>query len=280
LGEVHTQLLGLLLGGLRGVRLLLAALLLGLAGCLSGLICDLAGGLLSLSGCLSGSVLSLLGRSSRGILGLARHLAGLIRDLPRGLLGLARHLSDLIRESAQGTSAAPLLAAGEPTYGVLDALDGLPGLSGDLAGGILGLARHLSDLIGGLSRGLLGLARHLSGGVLGLLGRSLRGLHDLLLGLLGGLIHLVLDAHVLGRLIDRALEFDVGVDHLLDLGLRVAVGDLLRILLQLGAVVLHLAPEAAYRLPVEVLGVLRSLLLQLLLKVWSLVRHLRLLFPH
>jgi hypothetical protein len=106
-----------------------------------------------------------------------------------------------------------------------------------------------------------------------LLGRPLRGLHDLLRSVLGGLIHLVLDAHVLGRLINRALELDVGVDHLLDLGLRVALGDLLRILLQLRAVVLHLALDPAYRLPVEVLGVLRGLLLHLLLKVWLLVSH-------
>jgi hypothetical protein len=268
LGDIHTQFLGLLLGCLRGVRLLLASLLLlasrgllGLAGCLSR-------GLLGLSGCLSGCLLC-----------LARRLSGLIGYLSRCLLGLARHLADLIGESAQGTSAA-LLAAGEPAYGVLDALNSLSGLIGGLSRCLLGLARHLSGLIGDLSRGLLGLAGCLSGCVLHLLGRSLRGLLDLLLGLLGGLIHLVLDAHVLGRLINRALEFDVGVDHLLDLGLRVALLDLLRILLQLGAVILDLAFEAAYGLPVEVLGVLRSLLLQLLLKIWSLVRHLRLLFPH
>jgi hypothetical protein len=268
LGDIHTQFLGLLLGCLRGVRLLLASLLLlasrgllGLAGCLSR-------GLLGLSGCLSGCLLC-----------LARRLSGLIGYLSRCLLGLARHLADLIGESAQGTSAA-LLAAGEPAYGVLDALNSLAGLIGGLSRCLLGLARHLAGLIGYLSRCLLGLAGCLPGCVLHLLGRSLRGLLDLLLGLLGGLIHLVLDAHVLGRLINRALEFDVGVDHLLDLGLRVALLDLLRILLQLGAVILDLAFEAAYGLPVEVLGVLRSLLLQLLLKIWSLVRHLRLLFPH
>jgi hypothetical protein len=193
-----------------------------------------------LLGYLTGGVLSLLGRSSGNV------------------LGLARHLSNLIRDSAQGTSATLLLAAaGEPAYGVLDALDSLSGLSGDLTGGVLsllgcssdsllGLARYLSGLIGDLSSCLLGLSGCLTGGVLHLLGRSLRGLHDLLLGLLGGLIHLGLDAHVLGRLINRALEFDVGVDHLLDLGLRVALGDLLRILLQLGAVILDLALEAAY----------------------------------
>jgi hypothetical protein len=285
LGDIHTQLLGLLLGCLRGVRLLAALLLasrglLGLSGCLSGLIRDLSRGLLGLPGCLTGCVLSLLGRSSGGVLGLARHLACLIGGLSCGLLGLARHLSDLIGDSAQGTSAALLLAAGQAAYGVLDALNSLACLIGGLSRGLLGLARHLACLIGYLSCGLLGLPGCLTGCVLHLLGRSLRGLLDLLLGLLGGLIHLVLDAHVLGRLINRALEFDVGVDHLLDLGLRVALLDLLRILLQLGAVILDLAFEAAYGLAVEVLGVLRGLLLQLLLKIWSLVRHLRLLFPH
>jgi hypothetical protein len=207
---------------------------------------------------------------------LARHLSGLIRDLTGGILGLARYLPDLIGDPAHKTSDAALLlaAAGEPAYGVLDALGGLSGLSGDLTHGVLSLARYLSDLIGGL----LGLSDCLTCCVLGLLGRSLRGLHDLLLGILGGLIHLVLDAHVLGRLINRALELHVGVDHLLDLGLSVALGDLLSILLQLGAVILHLALDPAYRLPVEVLGVLRGLLLHLLLKIRSLVRHLRLPF--
>jgi hypothetical protein len=269
LGEVHTQLLGLLLGRLRGVRLLAALLLAssGLLGCLPRY-------LLSSLGCLPRCLLSLLGCLTGGILGLARNLSGLIRDLPRCLLGLARHLSDLIRDSAQSTSDAALLAAGEPAYGILGLARHLTGLIGRLPNRLLRLARCLPGLIRDLPRCLLGLARCLTDGVLRLLGRSLRGLHDLLLGLLGGLIHLVLDAHVLGRLINRALEFDVGVDHLLDLGLRVALGDvLLRKLLQLGAVVLDLALEAAYGLRVEVLGVLRSLLLHLLLKIWCLVSH-------
>ena len=252
---------------------------------LLGLLGRLPRDLPSLLGRLPHGLLSLLGRLSGGALGLACHLSGLIRDLTCGVLGLARHLPDLIGDSAHKTSDAALLlaalllaAAGEPAYGVLDALDGLSGLTRDLTGGVLSLARYLSDLIGGLSCCLLSLSDCLSGGVLHLLGRSLRGLHDLLLCILGGLIHLVLDAHVLGRLINRALEFHVGVDHLLDLGLRVTLGDLLRILLQLGAVILHLALNPAYRLPVEVLGVLRGLLLHLLLKIWSLVRHLRLPF--
>jgi hypothetical protein len=192
LGEVHTQLLRLLLGGLRSVRLLLLAS--------SGLL----GRLLSLLGCLTSGVLCLLGR---------------------------------------------------------------------LSGRLLSLLGHLSGLIGDLSGRLLGLPRRLSGHVLRLLGGSLCGLLDLLLGLLGSLLHRILDAHVLGRLIHRALEFHVGVDHLLDLGLRVAIGNLLGELLQLGAVILDLALKAAYRLPVEVLGVLRGLLLHLLLKILSLVRH-------
>jgi hypothetical protein len=189
---------------------------------------------------------------------------------------LAGYLPNLIGDPAHKTSDAALLlaAAGEPAYGVLDALDGLSGLSGDLTGGVLRLAGYLSGLIRGLSHRLLGLPGCLSGGVLHLLGRSLRGLHDLLLGILGGLIHLILDVHVLGRLVDHPLEFRVGVDHLLDVGLRVALGDLLRILLQLGAVILHLALDPAYRLPVEVLGVLDGLLLHLLLKIRSLVSHL------
>jgi hypothetical protein len=278
LGDIHTQLLGLLLGCLRGVRLLAATLLAS-----SGLLGHLPCSLLSLLGCLTCGVLSLLRGSSGCLLGLARHLSGLIGDLSSGVLDLARHLPDLIRDSAQRTSAA-LLAACEPAHGLLGLARHLPGLIGDLTCGVLdllgcpsgcllGLARHLSGLIGRLPNRLLGLARCLSSGILSLLGRSLQVLLYLLLGLLGGLIHLVFDAHVLGRLINRALEFDVGVDHLLDLGLRVALGERLRKLLQLGAVVLDLALEAAYRLPVEVLGVLRGLLLHLLLKVWCLVSH-------
>jgi hypothetical protein len=253
-GEVHAQLLRLTPGGVRDPRLLgsispggLTGGVLRLTRYLSSLISDLTGGVLSLLSRLSGGVLNTL-----------------------------RHLPDLVGYSAQRTSTAAALllaAASEPAYGVLHTLDGLSGLIGYLTGGVLSLARYLSGLIGCLSHCLLGLSGCLSGSVLHLLRRSLRSLHDLLLGILGGLIHRVLDVHVLGRLIDRALELHVGVDHLLNLGLRVALGDLLRILLQLGAVILDLALDPAYRLPVEVLGVLRGLLLHLLLKIRSLVCH-------
>jgi hypothetical protein len=181
LGEVHTQLLGLLLGGLRGVRLLAALLLAS-----SGLLGHLPRGLLSLLGCLPCSLLSLLGRlpdgvlrllgrSSGGILGLARHLSGLIRDLTGGVLGLARYLPDLIGDSAHKTSDAALLllaAAGEPAYGVL----GLARYLSDLTGGLLGLPDCLTccvlGLLGCSSRGVLYLSNNLSGSIL----RSLRGL--------------------------------------------------------------------------------------------------------
>jgi hypothetical protein len=220
--------------------------------------------------------------SPGGLLGRLPHsLLALLGRLSRRVLHALRHLSDLVGDPAQGASdAATLLlaAAGEPAHGVLDALDGLAGLAGGLTYGvlgllgrsscsILGLAGYLSDLIGGLSSHLLGLPDRLTCGVLRLLGRPLRGLHYLLRSVLGGLVHRVLDVHVLGRLIDHSLELPVGVDHLLYIGLRVALGDLLRILLQLGAVVLHLALDPAYRLPVEVLGILDGLLLHLLLKI-------------
>jgi hypothetical protein len=283
LGEVHTQLLGLLLGCLRGVWLLTSLLLAS-----SGLLGRLPCGLLPLLGRLAGCVLGLLGCPACGFLGLARNLPGLIGGLSRYLLGLARNLSYLIGDSAQGTSAPLLATPGEPAYGFLGLARNLPGLIGGLSrhllgligglasgllsllgcssGSFLGLARNLPGLIGSLAGGILGLSGDLSGGVLGLLGCPACGLLDLLLGLLGGLLHLVLYPNILGRLIHRALELYVRVDHLLDLGLRI-LWELLRKLLQLGAVILHLALEAAYRLPVEVLGVLRRLLNVLLLKV-------------
>jgi hypothetical protein len=259
LGEVHSQLVGLLPGGVCSVRLLLAS---------SGLLGRLPHSLLSLLGRLPHSLLSLLGRLSSGVLHTLRRLPNLIGD------------------AANNSSETTLLlaASGEPAYGVLHTLDSLSGLTGDLtcgvlyllggsSRGILGLAGHLPYLICGLAGCLLGLPDCLSCGVLHLLGRSLRGLHDLLLGILGGLIHRVFDVHVLSRLINRALELQVGVDHLLDLGLRVSLGHLLSILLQLGAIILHLALDPAYRPPIEFLGVLDGLLLHLLLKILSLIGH-------
>ena len=132
-----------------------------------------------------------------------------------------RRLPNLIGDPAQSTSEAAALllaAAGEPAYGVLhlvegpstallaagQAAHGVLHLLGGSSHGILGLASHLSYLICGLSRCLLGLPDCLTCGVLRLLGRSLCGLHDLLLGILGGLIHRVFDVHVLSRLIDQS----------------------------------------------------------------------------
>jgi hypothetical protein len=225
LGDIHTQLLGLLLGGLRSVRLL-ASLLLA-----SGLLGRLPRSLLPLLGGLTGGVLCLLSGLAGSVLSLSCYPAGLIRDLTGRLLGLSRHLAYLVGDSAQRTSASLLAAAGEPTNSFLRLASHLSCLIGDLTSGVLrllgcpsgdflGLASHLAGLIGGLSRYLLGLIGRLSGGLLGLLGRSLQVLLNLLLGLLSGLLHLVLYSNILCRLIHRALELYVRVDHLLDLALR------------------------------------------------------------
>ncbi len=282
LREVHTQLLSLLLGGLRSVRLLL---LLASSGRLLSLLGCLPRCLLPLLGCLPGGVLGLLGGSSGGLLRLSRNLSCLIGSLPGYLLGLpgrlsgrvlglARNLPDLIGDPAQGTPASLafatlLAAAGEPANGVLHLLGclacGVLGLLGGSSGGLLRLSRNLPCLVGGLPGYLLGLACCLSGGILRLLGRFLRELLHLLHGLLGSLVHRFLDTRILGRLIHGALELHVGVDHLLDLGLLVAFGELLSVLLQLFAVTLSLALDPTQRLPVEVLGVLHGLLLHLLL---------------
>jgi hypothetical protein len=288
LGEVHVQLLSLLLGGLGGVRLLLLAS--------PGLLGGLARRLLTLLGGLSSNLLSLLGSLSSCVLRLARYLSCLIGSLPRdflslpgclsgGVLHALGNLTHLVGDPAQGTSASLtftlLLASagetsGESPHGVLrltrylSCLVGslacyLLGLPGCLSGSVLGLTRYLSCLVGGLPGYLLGLACRLSGGVLRLLGRFLRELLHLLHGLLGSLVHRFLDTRILGRLIHGALELYVGVDHLLDLGLLVAFGELLSVLLQLFAVTLSLALDPTQRLPVEVLGVLHGLLLHLLL---------------
>jgi len=255
---------------MRGVRLLLLLPAGGQLSLLGGLAC----GLLTLLGSLSGGVLRLLSRTSGSILGLSRDLACLLGRLSSGflclsgyltggvlclldrsscgLLGLSGYLSDLIRDPAQGS--APLLLAlltpaGQATNGILH----LPGRS---------------------SRGLLCLSGYLTGGVLRLLGHPLRDLLHLLLGLLDGLAHRVFHSRILGRPIHRTLDLRVGVDHLLDLGLSVTGGKLLRVLLQLLAVVLNLALYAAHRLPVETLGFLQVLiLLRLLLAILHLFGH-------
>ena len=215
---------------------------------MDGLPCSL----LTLLGRLTGGVLCLLGCSSCD------------------LLGLSGYLSDLIGDPAQG-SAALLLALLTPAC---QAANGILHLLGRSSCGFLCLSRYLARLIGRLSSGFLCLSSHLTGSVLHLLGRSLRDLLHLLLGLLEGLAHHVFHSHILGRLIHRTLDLRVGVDHLLDLGLSVAVGKLLRVLLELLSVVLDLALYAAHRLPVETLGFLQVLiLLRLLLDVLRFFAH-------
>jgi hypothetical protein len=114
------------------------------------------------------------------------------------------------------------------------------------------------------------LASSLARGVLGLLSSTLRELRHFLLRALGRLVHLILDTLLLGRLVYGPFELYVVVGHLLNLGLRVALGELLRVLLELLAVVLDLALQATNRLRVEVLRALLRQLLELLLKVQSL----------
>jgi hypothetical protein len=275
LGEIHTQLLGLLPGGIGGVRLLSASTLL---------LCRL---------------LSLLGCLSCGVLGLTRHLPGLIGDLPGYLLGLPRRLTggvlhalcdlpDLIGDSAQGSTALLLAStlllasAEEPANGVLDSLHGLTGLIGGLPSSLLGLARRLArgvlhplhglaGLVSGLPSSLLGLAHRLARGVLGLLSRAPEGLLGLLGSSSGGgalrrLVHHVFQPLVLGRLVEGDFDLRVGVGHLLELGLHLR-GGLLGQALQLAAIVLQLALDPAERVPVELLGALHRLLLDLVLQV-------------
>jgi hypothetical protein len=274
LGEIDTEFLGLLLGCMRGVRLLLLLPAGGLLSLLGGLPCGLPCGLLTLLGSLGGGVLRLLSRTSGSILGLSGYLTGgvlcLLDRSSCGLLCLSGYLSDLIRDPAQGSAAlllALLTPAGQATNGILHLL-------GRSSCGLLCLTGYLPCLLGRLSSGFLGLSGYLTGGVLRLLGHPLRDLLHLLLGLLDGLAHRVFHSHILGRLIHRTLDLRVGVDHLLDLGLSVTGGKLLRVLLQLLAVVLNLALYAAHRLPVETLGFLQVLiLLRLLLAILHLFGH-------
>jgi hypothetical protein len=300
LGEVHAELLGFLLRGVRGFRLLsaprpLLCRLLTLLGYLLALLGSLSCRVLRLSGHLTRGILRLLRGLSRlighlpgRVLGLTRDLSGLIRGLPRHLLGLVGHLPGrvlhalgylphLVGDPAERTAAllaAALLAtgqtAGEAPNRVLNLARGLPRLIGHLASRVLGLTRDLSGLIRGLPRHLLGLVGHLPGRVL----RPLREIAHGLLELFGGLVHRVLYALVLGRTIHRALDLFIGVDHLIYLGLGITVGNLLRVLLELLAVVLDLGLDPAHRLPEEVLGLFQVLLvLRLLLKIRSLICH-------
>lgn len=245
LGEIHAHLVCLLLGGVRGIRLLTALLA--------------SSSLLPLLRRLISGVLRLLDRSSGNFLGLSRYLSGLIGCLTRclacGVLYALGYLTDLIGDSSQRSSATLLAAAGEPAYG------------------FLGLTCHLPGLIRGLPGYLLGLTRCLACGVLCLLGCLLGELLCLLGGGLCGLVHHVLDALVLGRSIHRALDFHVGVDHLLDQGLRIPIGSPLIVTLELLPVVLDLALDPAQRLPKEALSLLQVLLILCLLSVLRLVRH-------
>jgi hypothetical protein len=275
LAEVDAKLLGLLLRGLRGVRLLLTS-----AGCLLRRLLALLCHLLSLLGCLPGGVLGLPGHLPRLIRRLSRRLLGLSSGLSGRVLHALGDLPYLIGDSSQRTSASLfvlLASTGESSHGVLNLSCRLACsvlcLLGNLSSLVRHLTCHLSGLIRRLTCSLLGLSRHLSGGVLRLLRSLTSDLLHLLQGLLGSLLHSFLDARILGRLIHRTLDLRVGVDHLLDLGLRVAFGELLSVLLQLFAVILSLALDPAQRLPVEVLGVLHGLLLHLLLKIRSLIRH-------
>ena len=157
---------------------------------------------------------------------------------------------------------------GGPPSGVLNALGSLPGRLGDLtnrlSGGILGLPCRLTGGFLDALRGLPGLLLCLARGVLGLLGDLSCG--SPLLCLLGGLVHRVVESLVTGRLVEGVLDLRVGVDHLLQLRLRLRRG-LLHQALELGAVVLQLTLEPAERVAVEVLGALHDLLLYLFLEV-------------
>jgi hypothetical protein len=172
----------------------------------------------------------------------------------------------LLGSSAGGLLGCLLTLLGRLTGGVLRLL-------GRSLRDLLGLSGYLSDLIGDPAQGsaalllaLLTPASQAANGVLHLLGRSLRDLLHLLLGLLDGLAHRVFHSRILSRLIHRTLYLRVGVDHLLDLRLSVALGKLLREPLELLAVVLDLALYAPHRLPEVVLCLLKVLfVLRLLL---------------
>src|SRR5215218_4739658 len=159
----------------------------------------------------------------------------------------------------------------------------LPGcvlsLLGGLARSVLGTLRSLAGLIGDLPCSALGLLGSPPSGVLSLLGDSSSGVLDALgglpglichlarglLGLLGRLVYRVVESLVMGRLVESALDLRVGVDHLLQLRLRLRRG-LLHQALELGAFALQLTLEPAERVAIEVLGALHDLLLYPLLE--------------
>src|SRR5215217_5788826 len=238
LGEVHAQLLGLALGRLRGVGLVLPGRILGLIGGLSRRVLGLLGGA-------SCGVLGLLGRALCGILRSLRRLPCLVGNLSRSLLRLSGGLSGGVLNALHGLSCLVRHLADRLTGGILC-------LPGGLSGGVL-------DLLSGLA----GLLLRLSSYVLGLLGDIPGG--GPLLRLLGRIVNRVVEPLVAGRLVEVALDLRIGVDHLLQLRLRLRRG-LLHQALELGAVVLDLTLEPAERVGVEVLGTLYYLLLYPLLE--------------
>src|SRR5918997_1060456 len=141
--EVHAELLGLLLRGLRGVRLLLAALLS--TGSLLGRLLALLRGLLPLLGRLACRVLSLLGRSAGRILGLTGGLAGGVLGLACDLSGLVGGLTGHLLRLVGGLSCRVLRLLGRPAGRLL-------GLACDLSGLVGRLTGHLLGLIGGPTR--------------------------------------------------------------------------------------------------------------------------------
>ena len=201
LGEVHTQLLSLLLGGLRGVRLLLASAALILAFAL------LASFFLLISATAAGEPAGqTAGQTANGVLGLLGRSSGDLRRLARYLSCLVGHLPDLIRDSIQRSSAVlafglfvhsysfpstataiqvpPLLVRGGDHIPDRDA----PSCSGTLDLGEVHV-QLLSLLLGGLGgvRLLLLASPGLLGGLACRLLTLLGGLSSNLLSLLGSL---------------------------------------------------------------------------------------------
>jgi len=229
---------------------------------------------------------------AHGVLSLVHHLADLIRGLSRDVLRLTGDLAGrvlrLICRPAQRAFVPLLVAvlflvllliAGQTANSILYSLRDLACLVGDLSGGFLGLIRHLAGLIGYLASRALGLLGGLPRDLLRLLGCHVgrvlpRGCVRVLPGLLGRLLQRVLHTRVLGGLAYGLLEPRVGFGHLLGLGLRIA-GELLHVVLELAAVALHLAEDAPHRLPEELAGLLKALvLLRLLLTAPLLVLYL------